>query len=131
MCNPFTPPLLLFTKTLSLVDLVMTSAKKKPVKAITDSLSPPTSCHNEAQSEKMAFPPFVHPMGYPMSFFHCFLIGCVGWNVVLLILSEKLGNFYFSFIFFHYFSPFFRKNIFWPINPHLMPPMDHPTSAVA
>ena len=131
MCDPFTPPLLFFTKMLSLVDLVMTSTEKKPVKAITDSLSPLPPPIMRLKVEKWLFPPFAHPMGYPMSFFHFFLIGCVGWNVVLLISSKKLGTFSFINHFFHYFCLFFRKNTLWPIYPHLMPPMDHPTSAVA
>ena len=52
------------------------------------------------------------PMGYPLSIFHFFLTGCVGWNIVLLISSEKFGTFSFFEIFFHYFCPFFRKNYF-------------------
>ena len=51
-------------------------------------------------------------MGYPLSIFHFFLTGCVGWNIVLLISSEKFGTFSFFEIFFHYFCPFFRKNYF-------------------
>ena len=59
----------------------------------------------------------------PMSFFHFFLTGCVGWNIVLIISSEKSGTFsFFFFIFFSSFWPIFRKTTFQPIYPHLMPP---------
>ena len=63
------------------------------------------------------------PMGSPCHFFIFFMMGCVGWHIFLLISSEKLEIFSFLFIFFHYFCPFFRKNFFRPIYPHLTPPM--------
>ena len=57
-----------------------------------------------------------------MSFFHFFLTGCVGWNIVLLISSEKSGTFSFFFIFFSLFLTIFRKTTFWPTYPHLTSP---------
>ena len=46
--DPVTSPPLTLTKMLSLGAIEMISIQRKPVKAITDSFSPPTSCHFEA-----------------------------------------------------------------------------------
>ena len=61
-----------------------------------------------------------------MSFSHFFLTGCVGWNIVLLISSEKLGTFSFFLLFFSFFCPFSKKPLFGPFCPFCTPSMGAP-----
>ena len=79
---------------------------------------------------KTTFWPIYPHLTPPMSFFHFFLTGCVGWNIVLLISSEKLGTFSFFFIFFSSFLLIFRNTTFWPIYPHLTPPHGPPHGSI-
>ena len=94
---------------------------------------------------KHGFSPRLHiQWATPCHFFHFFLIGCVGWNINLLISSKKLGTFSFLilFIFVSLFLPIFQKKYFlahlppfnappwttphqlWPsfVPPHLLSP---------
>ena len=93
--------------------------RKKPIKAITDSLSPPpTSCHNEAQSGKMAFPPFCAPHGLPHVIFSFFSDRMCWVECSFTHFKREIGNFFiFFFIFFHYFCPFSEKPLFGPFTP--------------
>ena len=72
------------------------------------------------------WPHFCTPMGYPMAFFHFFLIGCCEWSIVLLISSKKSGTFSFFFIIFSSFSPIFQKNDFLAHLAHFTPPHGPP-----
>ena len=92
---------------------------------------PAISRHLPENSILGHLPPFAHPHGLPHVIFSFFSDGISWVEYSFTYFKQEIGNMFMFFSFFSLFLPIFRKNIFWPIYPHLMPPMDHPTSAVA
>ena len=72
---------------------------------------------------KNGFSPICAPHGLPHVIFSFFSDRMCWVECSFTYFMQEIMNFFiFYSIFFHYFCPFFRRNTFWPIYPHLMPP---------